>query len=41
MNFLVKNRFDFNKLFYEGIPYTSKEKLKIYEKQENINQFRS
>jgi hypothetical protein len=23
MNFLTKNNFDFNKLLYEGIPYTN------------------
>jgi hypothetical protein len=30
MNFLTKNNFDFNKLFYESVPYVSKDRLALY-----------
>lgn len=36
MNFLTKNNFDFNKLFYEGIPYTSEEQLSELKKKDKI-----
>lgn len=29
MSFLAKNNFDFNKLFYDGVPYVCKEKGNI------------
>lgn len=28
MRFLAKNNFDFNKLFYEGLPFLSTKRLK-------------
>jgi hypothetical protein len=37
MNFLAKNHFDFNKLFYEAIPYASRESLRLLEQQEGLN----
>lgn len=41
MSFLTKNQFDFNKLFYEGIPYSNQERLSLFKKQENIENLRS
>jgi hypothetical protein len=37
MNFLTNNHFDFNRLFYEGIPYTSREKIGLMEQQQGLN----
>lgn len=34
MNFLTKNSFDFNKLFYEAIPYANGDRLSLYKKTE-------
>lgn len=41
MNFLTSNQFDFNKLFYDGIPYTSDENLRIFKRQNNISALQS
>lgn len=41
MNFLTTNQFNFNKLFYEGIPYSNQERLSLFKKQENIEKLRS
>ena len=35
MRFLTKNNFDFNKLFYDSVPYTRKDNLKIFKNQAN------
>lgn len=37
MNFLASNHFDFNRLFYEGIPYTSRDSLRLMEQQQGLN----
>ena len=36
MQFLAKNSFDFNKLFYEGIPYVNENKQKKHAKKMEI-----
>ena len=36
MNFLAKNSFDFNKLFYEAIPYATRDNLRLFEQQEGL-----
>lgn len=40
MNFLTKNNFDFNKLFYESIPYTSNDRLNRVKKDEQMIEFK-
>lgn len=37
MNFLANNHFDFNRLFYDGIPYTNRESLRVMEQQQGLN----
>ncbi len=41
MSFLTKNQFDFNKLFYEGIPFSNQERLSLFKKQDNIEKLRT
>jgi len=40
MRFLAENNFDFNKLFYEGILYVSREDKKLYEGQYRLEKIR-
>jgi hypothetical protein len=40
MNFLTKNNFDFNKLFYEGVPYTSRQKIKELAKNTKLDEIK-
>jgi len=40
MRFLAENNFDFNKLFYEGIMYVSREDKKLYEGQYRLEKIR-
>ena len=40
MNFLAKNNFDFNKLFYDGIFYTRRDRLEMFRKEERIGELR-
>jgi len=40
MNFLTKNNFDFNKLFYEGVPYTSRQKVKEFTKNAKLDEIK-
>lgn len=41
MRFLAENNFDFNKLFYEGITYVSREDQKLYDGQYRLDKIRS
>jgi hypothetical protein len=40
MQFLAENNFDFNRLFYEGIFYVSREERKLYEGQYQLEKIR-
>jgi hypothetical protein len=40
MQFLAKNNFDFNKAFYDSVLFSRRDKLKLYEKEENVSKFR-
>ena len=36
MNFLAKNNFDFNKVFYDSIFYSRRDKLELYKREEKM-----
>lgn len=40
MKFLAENNYDFNKLFYEGITYISREERKMYEGEYRLDKIR-
>lgn len=40
MNFLTKNNFDFNRLFYEGVPYCSRERMRNIAREKKLTEMK-